>query len=530
MKRHIIPQSRQRSVVVALDSVAQATSLRRAGWSAWAIVLTCMSLSLPVAAWSILPSFMSGETPLTFLTAEVTVGPFLNRVLEQGEIESSSSVDVRCEVRSRNSSGTNILKIVPEGTRVQAGDVLVTLDNSALETELTQQQIVCSGSESLFIEAEAACEASVLGLAEYEKGTFREQRETLESFLVVAEENKRRAEEYLSFSRKLFERGFVSLVQLEADKFALKKADKDVDVAETKLNVLDEFTKKKMLNSLEAGIKTANARFDARKNTLKLDRERLIEIETQIAKCVIKAPAAGQVVYANDARRGSSGGELLIAEGLPVRERQIIVRLPDPTKMRALAKVHESRISLVRKGVTAEIVTDALADRTLTGTVTSVSEYPLPAASIYTAHVKEYAVEIEIHSPPPELRPGMSSQVNLMVEHQDSAIQVPIGAIIARADRFFCAVPQEDNSFQTREVKIGSSNESSIVVLENLKVGEKVVLSPNEDVLKKLDLPEVAPVTGAASDESSAAEKTVSEKPVETSKAKVAAGGAKKKS
>lgn len=436
---------------------------------------------------------MSGEPTPTYLTAEVTIGPFLNRILEPGDIESSSSVEVRCEVRSRNSSGTNILEIVPEGTRVKEGDFLIELDDSALQQELIQQQIVVSGSESMLIEAQTAFTASSLALEEYEEGTLKEQRETLEGALVVANENKRRAEEYLEYSRKLAERGYVSQVQLDADKFAVEKAGKELDVADTKLKVLDKYTRKKMLNQLQADIKTAKAKLSAREKTYQLDKLRLDEIQTQISKCKIYAPAAGQVVYANDPRR-SNNGELLIAEGLPVRERQILVRLPDPTRMRVMAKVHESRISLVRKGITAEIVTDALADRTLTGTVSSVSEYPLPSTSVYTSHIKEYSVEIDIHSPPPELRPGMSSQVNLLVEHQDSAIQIPIGAAIARGDQFFVAIPHEDGTFETREIKVGSSNDTNIIVTEHLQVGEKVVLNAGEDVLKKLDLPEVTPV------------------------------------
>lgn len=468
---------------------------RRAGWSSWAtvLILTSLSVSVPVAAWSFLPSFMSGEATPTYLTAEVTIGPFLNRVLEQGEVESSSSVEVRCEVRSRNSSGTNILEIVPEGTRVKQGEFLIELDDSALRQELIQQQIVVSGSESMLIEARTAFTAANLALEEYEGGTLKEQRETLLGALFVADENKRRADEYLEYSRKLAERGYVSQVQLDADKFAVKKAEKEQEVAQTKLQSLDKYTRRKMTNQLQADIQTAKAKLNAREKTFELDKLKLDEIEQQIAKCKIVAPVAGQVVYANDPRR-SNNGELLIAEGLPVRERQILVRLPDPTRMRVLAKVHESRVSLVKKGITAEIVTDALADRTLTGTVASVSEYPLPSTSVYTSHIKEYAVEIEIHSPPEDLRPGMSSQVNLLVEHLDSVIQIPIGAAIARGDQFFCAVPKEDGTFETREIKVGSSNDTSIIVTEHLQVGEKVVLNPAEEILKKLDLPEVAPV------------------------------------
>lgn len=477
-------------------------SLRRRGWTLGTTALAVTAISAVLAVWNFLPKFFRSDAPPNVLTAEATVGPFINRVLEQGEIESSSSVEVRCEVRSRNASGTNILEIVPEGTRVQAGDFLIKLDDSALQTELIQQQITCSGSESLAIEAEATFRSAELTLQEYEEGTFREQKEALESAVFVANENLRRADEYYTFSRKLAERGFVSEVQLEADKIAVEKARKELDVAKTKLEVLEKFTKRKMQTQLQADIQTARAKLDAKQKTWKLDQQRLKEIEEQIAKCVIKAPAAGQVVYANDANRARANAELLIAEGVPVRERQVLIRLPDPNKMRVLAKVHESRISHIHKGMTAEITTDALPDQPLTGSVASVSEYPVPSVNIYTSHIKEYSVEIEIHHPPSELRPGMSAQVDILIEHLDSQLQIPVDAAIARGDKFFVAVPHEDGTFETREIHIGSANDAVVTVREGLTVGEKIVLN-HHDIKDRLNLPDVkhaTPITEAKAD------------------------------
>lgn len=470
--------------------IERAFAVPRRGSTLWTTVIALAVIGAPLAAWKFLPGFFHREVAPNVLTAEVILGPFINRVLEQGEIESSSSIEVRCEVRSRNSSGTSILEIVPEGTRVNAGDFLVKLDDSALQMEFVQQQIVCSGSESLTIEAEAAASSAVLALKEYEEGTFREQQETLQSALVVANENQRRSEEYLAYSLRLAERGYVSQVQLEADRFAVEKASKELGVAKTKLDVLEKFSKLKMQTQLKAEILTTRARLDARQKTWQLDRQRLKEIEDQIAKCVIRAPAAGQVVYANDSNRGKSSGEVLIAEGVPVRERQILVRLPDPSRMRVLAKVHESKISQVRKGLTAEVTTDALPDRPLTGTVVTVSEYPLANSNVYTSHIKEYAVEIEIHNPPQLLRPGMSARVDVLVEQLDSRLQIPIDAAIVRGEKFFVAVPQKAGAFETREIKVGSANDAIITIRSGLEVGEKVVLNHSE-IKEKLNLPEL---------------------------------------
>jgi len=450
----------------------------RRGTSIWVVVLALAAVGIPAANWSSVTEWFNSESPPDFLTAEVTIGPFVHDVVEHGEIESSSNVEVRCGVRSRSSGGINILEIVPEGSRVQAGDFLVKLDDASLQTELIQQQIVVTNSQAQVIESQAAFDSAGLALKEYESGTFLEQEEQLESALFVAQENVRRAQEYLQYSQRLAERGYIPEVQLEADRFAVEKAKKEREVAETKLNVLRKFTREKVLTGLKADVGTAKARLDSRTKTLQLDEVRLTEIEEQIRNCVMTAPVAGQVVHANDRDRRGSSGDLLIEEGRPVRERQVVIRLPDPTKMRVIAKVHESRISHVALGTPAKIVLDALPELDLNGRVVTVSEYPLPSISVYTSHIKEYAVEIDIVDPPEGLRPGMSAQVAIAVAREAEAMLVPIQAVVERAGRHFAAIIKVDGATETREVTIGHVNEEAVVILDGLTAGENVILTP----------------------------------------------------
>ncbi len=68
-------------------------------------------------------------------------------------------------------------------------------------------------------------------------------------------------------------------------KFAVEKARKELDTAETKLKVLREFTKAKMQKTLEANIESAEAKMKADENTNKLDQSKLAWIQAQIDKC-----------------------------------------------------------------------------------------------------------------------------------------------------------------------------------------------------------------------------------------------------
>jgi len=172
--------------------------------------------------------------------------------VEPGEIESAENVEIKSEVRSRSSSGTAILEIVPEGKVVKKGDFLVRLDDASLQKDLLRQRISVHQSKATLVKATADVEAAKLALQEYLSGSFRENEEQLESAEFVAKENLRRAQEYLVYSKKLAAKGYVSEAQLEADQFAVEKARKELDLAQTKLEVLRTHSRKAKVNDLNA--------------------------------------------------------------------------------------------------------------------------------------------------------------------------------------------------------------------------------------------------------------------------------------
>ena len=65
----------------------------------------------------------SDPSEIPLMTAVIR-GPYEHVVLEQGEVESSNNVEVRCEVKNRaggNTPSTTILDVIPEGTSVKTG-------------------------------------------------------------------------------------------------------------------------------------------------------------------------------------------------------------------------------------------------------------------------------------------------------------------------------------------------------------------------------------------------------------------------
>ena len=405
---------------------------------------------------------------------EAKVAEFRLEIVEPGEVESAENVEIKSKVKSRGSGGVSILEIIPEGTLVKKGDFLVRLDDAGLQKELLRQRISVHQANANLVKAQADVEAAKLALQEYLSGTFRQNEEQLESAEFVAKENFRRAEEYLAYSQKLAAKGYVSEAQLEADQFAVEKAAKELDLAQTRLEVLRTHTQKAKVNDLNASILTTEARLESARNSYELELTQEREIEDQIVNCTILSPADGEVTYANVNNKG-----VVIAEGEEVRENQTIIRLPDSSRLLVQAKINESRVEQVKTGMKCRITIDAIRDVELEGSVQSVSDYPWPAFDRYRAHIKEYGTKIIINDAPKGLRTGMTAKVTILSELIEDALQIPLPAVFRKKGLAYCLVAGEEEELELREIELGPNNMSHAVVRSGLQEGESVVINPD---------------------------------------------------
>lgn len=438
------------------------------------------------------PTAKRTERPITKL---VSFAPFEHVVVEQGEIESSKNVEIRCEVKNRGSSGTTIIEIVPEGTMVEEGDLLVRLDSTALEQEKIQQQIACNASEALVIQSKSTFEAAQISKIEYLEGTFKQEEQLVLSEVFVAEQALRTAQLAFASSERLSLRGMVTALQLEGEQFAVDKARKDLEAATTKLNVLRKYTREKMLKQLESDIASAEAKWKADEKSLELETAKLRDIEDQIAKCTINAPRAGQVKYANKYSGRGGQAEFVVEPGAVVREQQPIIQLPDSSLMQVKATISEARVNAVRPGMPVAIRVDAMQDEVLQGEVTKVNQYAEPGGWS-SGNVKKYATFIRVINPPDDLRAGMNAEVRVYIERQPEALQVPVQAIAEHKNHFFCLVEDVEGNLQTRPVECGASNDMFMVVTSGLQQGDRVVLNPRSR--SELELPELPDPTPIA--------------------------------
>lgn len=445
-----------------------------------------------------------GGSDKDVITRRPVVGEFVTEYTERGDVESSSNTELRCEVSS--AEGIRILDIIAEGTQVNPGDFVVQLDDSGIKKDLNAQKIALQTVEAACRKAENEYEAAKIALKEYELGTFVQEEQKLEGEQFVAEENSRRAINYFNYSQKLAAMGYITDAQLESDRFQVARFKKDLDSASTKLMVIREFTKAKSVRKFESDIKIAEASANAENAKLAIEKDKLALLESQVEKCLIKAPAAGQVVYHNPDRW--RGEEYFIRKGNRVRERQVIVKLPDITKMQVKTKVGEARVDRVKPGMPATIRVEALRGVDLQGTVKSISPYASDE-NWFNPNSKEYDAIVVLDNPPAGLKPGMTSQCSIRVEKQENVLQLPVQCIVPRADKYYAVVRESARKMALRELKVGSTNDKFTIVKEGIAAEDEVVMNPVPH-LARLGLKEEEPDKNSA-------------KPVDESKSKPAA-------
>ncbi|OUT54350.1 MAG: efflux transporter periplasmic adaptor subunit [Rhodopirellula sp. TMED11] len=465
------------------------SAIRRSGSMAGAIAAALVVIGITAAViYGIYTTRNQGLQPGELIVETVSKGAFDHIVLEQGEIESSSNIDVVCKVKSSSVGGSiSILWVIDEGARVKEGDKLVELDSSQLEQTLNEDKIRVITAEANVTTAKAAVEQAKIAREEYLEGVYMTEERAILSEKLIAEQELIKSQKALESSQRLAAKGLIKSLQLDADRFALANARNQLAAAEGRLKVLQNLTRRKMLVQFDSDIEAAQAQLAAYESELMEQKSKYADTEEQIGNCIMYAPSDGVVVHAN--RYSSRGGnaEFVVEAGANVRERQELIRLPDPSKMQVTCKINESRITLISEGMAVKINVDAIPGMVLKGRVSKVNRYAEPS-SFFSSSTKEYAVTIAIIDPPETIRTGMTAGVQIFIDQRDNVLQVPITGLYEHGKDMYTLVQEGPEKFRTEKVTIGATNDTMATIEAGLAEGETIVLDLREH-LNIMDLP-----------------------------------------
>ena len=435
------------------------------------LVALCLTISLGTLAYANrqllneqIQDFFSGP-PAVGLTHTVESGNLRVTVTEQGTVESSENTEVKCRVRGFST----VISIVEAGTEVNAGDELVRLDTKRVEDAISKHTTESHTARATLERSIADLKQAELAEQAYIEGEYKTQLQRLERELKVAQTNLQTAEKMLIKSRSMFNRGYVTRLEVEGNGFTVTQAKLELEVKQTQLNVLEKYTNQMRLETIHGNLAAAKSKKQADESGLAMDEGRRDRAKQELALCVIKAEKDGMVIYPSAAAWKDTPD---VTEGATVRRDQTLLLMPDLSKMQVKVGIHESMIEKVHIGMSADVT---LADVKVQGKVSSVASVAQPAGW-WTGNVVKYDVIVDVPASE-DLKPGMTAEVDLLLSESKNVLSIPVSSIIETDGGFFCWVKKQE-TFERVPILLGEGNEIFVVVEKGLQLNDEVALNP----------------------------------------------------
>jgi HlyD family secretion protein len=440
----------------------------------------------------------------------VQQGPLTINITGSGSVQSRDKAVLKSELEGNNT----VIWVIDEGVNVKAGDLLLEFDSSALVDKRNEQEITVATTEGNLIIAQEKlevtkgdCDANLLerevamtlakmDLEKYNKGDFPQQAREYDANIALADEEVKRAAEKLEWSQRLAKEGFLTRTELQADELALRRKEIDLEMAQTKMSVLTNYTVFQQRATHESNVRKASRAVARTKwqnksiirqveteivqRTRERDRatNRLAELNFQISKSKIYAPTNGVVLYASTvaiARRKWWIRPLAVGENAV--ERQELIYIPLDTGMIVEMMVPEASLNKLAIGMPANVKVDAFPDKVFKGKLAKIGILPDGQSAQLNPDLKMYKCELECDFTDVVIRPGMSCDVELIKETYDNAIYCPMQCV-TRLQKHPVVYVQNGSDWEPRPVEIGLDNNRMIHIIKGVEPGEVIMMAP----------------------------------------------------
>jgi HlyD family secretion protein len=265
---------------------------------------------------------------------------------------------------------------------------------------------------------------------------------------------------------------------LERDKLKLKvlkeiEKDRQIEILNAKLRDAEREVQQS-IRTKAATLGKAEKELEAAEVAKSLEKTTLDRLQRQLARCEIKSPADGIMVYTHERDWDPS---YRIQTGGVVFYQQTLARLPDLSKMEVKVRVHESKVKKLKVGQKAEIRIEAQHNVVLHGTVMNVATLSDSEGRWSRGDVKEYVTTVKIEDLPTDsgLLPGMTAAVSVKVNHLPDVLMVPVQAVSQRGSQHVAYV-KVGARVERREVTVGENNDKYIEIKDGVSEGDVLLM------------------------------------------------------
>ncbi|HTS35874.1 MAG TPA: efflux RND transporter periplasmic adaptor subunit [Candidatus Solibacter sp.] len=369
----------------------------------------------------------------TVPTMEVKRGEFLDTLQFRGEVKALKSVTISAPAEAGD---LQIVKLAADGSAVKAGDSVVDFDKTKTEQDLAQYKSSLKSAEASIEQSRAQARLT----EEEDKTAVLKAGYDVEAAKLEASKQE-----------------IVSKIEGEEAKLKLADAEQKLREAQTKQKS-DETLNKATIESSEQASRKA-----------KFDMERA---EQALSRMSVRAPSAGTISIL---QHWMGSGEAPYRAGDRAWPGAAIAELPDASTLRISARVDETergRLDL-KQPVTVQL--NALPDRQFTGHIERISAIASLDFSSGWPITRNFILEILLDQTDSRFKPGISGQVNVIVDRVPDAIVVPGQALFQKSGQNVAYVWQ-GTQFEERTVEVSRRSGENVMIAKGLKAGEQVAL------------------------------------------------------
>lgn len=362
---------------------------------------------------------------------------FVDYVELRGEVKSLHYVTITAP---SGAGDLQILRIVPNGSKVKKGDVLVEFDPTAAQQKYAQDLSSLKSAEAEIKQSTAAAR-------------LKEEQD-------VTDVMKARFD--------------AESAKMDASKQEILSV---IDGAEARLKEADAQQKLKQAEETLQADRAAAAGALASKKKKKEEAAFQIQLDQRtLHSLVLRAPQDGMVVLQNNWRAsGPMQPSTAFKPGDRAWPGAALAELPDPSSLRVTGRIEEALRGRIRKGQSAVIRVDAVPDGSFSGTVDQISTTASIDFSAGWPFARDFEMGVSLSHADARLTPGMGAVVRIAVDRVPNGIVIPSAAVFRKEGRNVVYL-RRGSRFEETPVDVARRSGDDVLIAKGLQAGQQVAL------------------------------------------------------
>ncbi|HAE91371.1 efflux RND transporter periplasmic adaptor subunit [Tissierella praeacuta] len=369
-------------------------------------------------------------------TATVEKGNITKYVEELGVVKSENQVNIYSAT-----TGMVSKVLVDIGHKVKKGDVLVILDKDEIIRDMEQLSNKRKAILAEYNEAKKPIDNREISKLELEIEDLEKKLANLRRIL----DNKKTLYDEGAISYEEYQE---ALLQMESETINLEKVKLDLEIIKRPISQ-DIVTK-----------------FETQLRQLDIQEK---DLEKTYKDSIINSNIDG-IVFGK-----------FVEEGSYIQQGTSIMDIGNIDKLYIESDILVEDVMEVLEGAKVHITNKDLNIVDLEGTVKNIHPYAFAKTSDLGIQQKRVKVDIEINGNEKSLRPGYDLVVKIITEEVNNALIVPKKALFIIDGKDYVFI-DDNGKAKLREVITGIENDKDVQIIQGLREGEIVILSPHKEI------------------------------------------------